>query len=67
MPGKFYRYKFSEGEKLRLKKKHPCGSNIWEVMSLGSDIKLRCQGCSHIAIMKREALEKAVTAIVNEP
>ncbi|MCR4689630.1 MAG: DUF951 domain-containing protein [Saccharofermentans sp.] len=66
MPGKFYRYRFTEGEKVKLKKKHPCGSDTWEILSVGSEIKIKCQGCSHITIMRREAMEKAVTSIVTD-
>ncbi|MDO8567361.1 MAG: DUF951 domain-containing protein [Dehalococcoidales bacterium] len=30
------------GDIVRLKKKHPCGSNEWEVVRLGADIGLKC-------------------------
>lgn len=32
-------------DKVELKKQHPCGSNTWEVLRVGMDIKLRCTGC----------------------
>ena len=32
---------------LELKKDHPCGSRRWEVLRVGMDIKLKCQGCGH--------------------
>ena len=63
MPGKFYRYKFAEGEIVTLKKKHPCGSFDWTVAGLGSDMKLKCCGCGRIMNMGREALEKATVAV----
>ena len=28
-------------DKVELKKQHPCGSNTWEVLRVGMDIKLR--------------------------
>ena len=34
-------------DKLELKKAHPCGSKLWEVLRVGMDIKLRCLGCGH--------------------
>ena len=63
MPGKFYRYKYSEGEIVTLKKKHPCGSFDWTVAGAGFDMKLKCCGCGRIMTMGREALEKATVAV----
>ena len=63
MPGKFFRYKFTEGEIVTLKKKHPCGSAEWTVSGTGSDIKLKCCGCGRIMTLGRENLEKATVAI----
>lgn len=36
-----------------MKKPHACGSNRWEVVRLGVDLKLRCQGCGHEIMMDR--------------
>lgn len=63
MPGKFYRYRYEEGETVTLKKKHPCGSAEWTVAGTGSDIKLKCCGCGHIMTMARESLEKATVSV----
>ena len=63
MPGKFYRYKFAEGETVTLKKKHPCGSQDWTVTGTGSDIKLKCCGCGRVMTLDRESLEKATVAV----
>ena len=63
MPGKFYRYKFTEGEIVTLKKKHPCGSADWTVSGTGFEIKLKCCGCGRIMTLGRENLEKATVAV----
>lgn len=63
MPGKFFRYKYTEGETVTLKKKHPCGSTEWTVAAAGSDIKLKCLGCGRIMTLTRENLEKATIAV----
>lgn len=63
MPGKFYRYKYSEGEIVSFKKKHPCGSSDWEVIGAGSEVKLKCLGCGRVMAMGRENLEKATVAV----
>ena len=31
---------------VELKKTHPCGSRNWEVLRVGMDVKLRCQGAA---------------------
>ena len=36
------------GDVVRLRKKHPCGSDEWEVVRLGADIGLVCRGCRRI-------------------
>ena len=52
------------GDVLRLKKNHPCGSNLWEVVRLGADIGLRCQGCVRRVMLQRSYLERRVKEIL---
>ena len=33
------------GDKLIMKKNHPCGSNEFEVLRIGMDFRIRCLGC----------------------
>jgi len=33
------------GDIVRTKKQHPCGNKIWEIVRVGVDFKLKCQGC----------------------
>ncbi len=46
------------GDVMRLKKVHPCGSYQWEVVRLGADIGLRCQGCGRRVLLPRSELER---------
>jgi len=48
------------GDRLLLRKKHPCGSDHWEVVRLGADIRIRCFGCGHLVLLSRAQLEKRV-------
>ncbi len=48
------------GEKLRLRKPHPCGSTDWEVLKTGVDVRLRCLGCQRILLLPREKLLKQI-------
>jgi len=51
------------GDILRMKKKHPCGSNEWEVLRIGADFKLRCLGCGRVVMGARSKFEKNVKEI----
>ncbi len=52
--------------KVELKKQHPCGSNTWEVLRVGMDIKLRCTGCGHELMLPRRKVEKSIRKIITE-
>jgi len=49
------------GDRLRLRKEHPCGSRDWEVVRLGADIGLVCDGCGHRILMDRLDVERRFT------
>ncbi len=57
--------KFNVGDNLQLKKKHPCGSDIFKVLRVGSDIRICCEGCGRDLTMPRETLEKSVKKIIS--
>lgn len=46
------------GDKVRLRKPHPCGSYDWRVVRLGADIGLRCLGCDHRVSLARSEFER---------
>ncbi len=48
------------GDVVRLRKPHPCGGHDWEVVRLGADIGLVCQGCRRRVLMPRAMLERKV-------
>ena len=49
---------------LRLKKTHPCGNNLWEVVRLGADIGIRCRKCSRQVLLQRSYLERRVKQVL---
>ena len=55
-----------EQDVLRLKKPHPCGSYTWQVLRVGIEFRLRCEGCGHEVILPREKAEKRVRRIVRD-
>jgi hypothetical protein len=53
------------GDVVRLRKPHPCGGLEWEVVRLGADIGLRCQGCRRRVLLERRVLERRMKAYVS--
>jgi hypothetical protein len=51
------------GDRLVLKKGHPCGENNWEVIRVGSDIKLKCLGCNRVVMLDRPTLLKRIKKV----
>ncbi len=49
---------------LELKKDPPCGSRHWQVLRVGMDIKLRCQGCGHEVMQPRRKVEKMIKRVI---
>jgi len=41
------------GDLVQVKKPHPCGSKIWEILQLGADVRLKCQGCGRMVMVPR--------------
>jgi hypothetical protein len=54
------------GDVLTLKKKHPCGSQAWQVLRIGADFKLRCLGCGHQIMSPRGNIEKHIKKITRD-
>lgn len=54
------------GDQLQMKKPHPCGSNIFEVLRIGADFKIRCTGCGREVMVPRHKCEKNIRRILRE-
>jgi len=54
------------GDILQMKKKHPCGSDTFEVLRVGSDIRIRCCGCGRDVTVPRIKLEPRIKNIKKE-
>lgn len=51
------------GDIVIMKKKHPCGSDKWEILRVGADLRLKCKGCNHQMVMSRSTAEKNIKNI----
>jgi hypothetical protein len=52
------------GDRLRLRKPHPCGGNTWRVVRLGADIGLVCETCSRRVLIERRNVERRLVEFV---
>lgn len=54
---------YNVGDILRLRKKHPCGGDQWEVLKAGVDMRLKCLKCERVILIPRVKLEKQVKEV----
>lgn len=52
------------GTKVMMKKQHPCGSNEWEVVRVGADIKIKCLKCGRMVLIPRVEFNKKIKKIM---
>ena len=49
---------FKVGDRITLKKKHPCGGSDWEVYRIGADIGMKCLTCERRMMLTRRDAER---------
>ena len=54
---------YNIGSLLVLKKGHPCGENLWEVVKLGADIRLKCTKCGRLVMIPRIEFNKKIKRV----
>jgi hypothetical protein len=52
------------GDMVRMKKKHPCGGDQWQVIRVGADIGIRCQECQRRVLLERGVFERRVKSVL---
>lgn len=55
---------FEVGDKITMKKPHPCGSKEWEILRVGIDFRIRCCGCDHQLLVPRKLVEKNAKSLI---
>jgi len=58
--------KLNVGDKVKMRKKHPCGSDVFTVKRTGVDIRLECTGCGRQFMAPREEILKKIKSIVKD-
>jgi hypothetical protein len=52
---------------VEMKKPHPCihHSKLFQVVRLGADLKIQCQGCGNVIIIPRLIFDKRVKKVIS--
>ena len=58
--------KYDVGNLVILKKGHPCGENLWEIIKLGADIRIKCTKCGRIVIIPRIDFNKKLKKVMEK-
>ena len=56
--------KLSVGDRIEMKKTHPCGGNIFKILRVGSDIRAVCESCGRDMTIDRIKFEKSIKKII---
>ena len=56
---------FEVGDRITLKKQHPCGGRDWDVYRIGADIGLKCLKCERRVMLTRREVERRLIARVS--
>lgn len=54
------------GSTVIMKKPHPCGTNKWEIIRVGTDIKIKCLECERTIMLPRIEFNKKLKKVVND-
>lgn len=52
------------GDRVRMRKPHPCGGYEWKVTRIGTDIGILCLKCGRRVMLPRSKFERLVKALV---
>ena len=44
---------FELGDRAIMKKPHACGANLWQIVRVGADIKIKCLRCGRVVMLDR--------------
>ena len=58
---------FVLGDRVILKKPHACGENLWQIVRVGADVKLKCTACERVIMLDRlEFMKRAKKLLPSE-
>lgn len=55
------------GNRVQLKKAHPCGNSLFRILRVGSEVRVVCERCGRDMTVDRIKLEKAIRRVMTDP
>ena len=52
------------GDKIVMKKPHPCGGDTFTVLRIGMDFKIKCDSCGREVMVQRAKCEKRIRRVI---
>ena len=53
-------------DRIQLKKPHPCGKDVFVILRVGSEVRIKCETCGRDMTLDRIKLEKSIRKILTE-
>ena len=54
------------GDRLEMKKPHPCGGNVFTLLRVGMDFKIRCETCGREVMAPRKKIEQNIRRVIGD-
>lgn len=54
------------GDRLQMRKPHPCGNNEFLVTRIGADIRIKCVNCGREVMLDRVKVEKNIKKVLRD-
>ncbi len=54
----------SVGDRIEMKKQHPCGCRTFTLLRVGMDFKIKCEGCGREVMVPRVKVEKNIKKVL---
>lgn len=52
------------GDRVEMKKPHPCGGKSFEILRVGMDFKIKCESCGREVMVPRNKIEKNIKKVL---
>lgn len=56
--------KYQLGDEVIMRKQHACGTNLWTIIRVGVDIKIKCNNCNREIMMDRLEFERKLKKVI---
>ena len=56
--------KLQPDDRIKLKKSHPCGGDLFHVVRVGAEVRVICETCGRDMTVERIKLEKAIRQVL---